>query len=370
MRTLLLKPRSLRSLPTVAAARRAYASIPTKDQNPTTPLEPSREQAMPIGAFYEAILNTPQPIPDVKPEEPASSVKEAEAAAEASKEPAKRGRKPKPKPEPAATATAATTPTASPAATATATAKEAAEAAAKSSVSTTSPGGAAAAAPAAGLSSSSSSSSTSSPNDPTPNTQEKPKVIFGSSLAGPAERAERLARIRSRSKVVAGVVVPPRPEEPDNCCMSGCVNCVWDRFRDEMEEWVVASAEAERRLAAAGRGAGDKGAGAGAETPSSSPGSSSTESPSTPLPLSQRQQPAEGHVSGHNLTVSMDDDGGGSETNWDVGSSPAPPVGPRKLAKDLWDDELYKNVPVGIREFMKQEKRLKEKHMREGTSAG
>lgn len=41
-----------------------------------------------------------------------------------------------------------------------------------------------------------------------------------------------------------------------------------------------------------------------------------------------------------------------------------------RVAKDFWDDELYKNVPVGIREFMKQEKKLKEKHLREGTSSG
>lgn len=357
IRNLLLHPPALRSLP--AAARRTYAFIPTKNQNPTTPIEPSREQAMPIGAFYEAILNTPQPIPDAKPEEPASSVKAAEA--EAAKEPAKRGRKPKPKPEPAATATAATTPTASPAATAKATAKEAAAVAAKSSVSTstTSPAREA----AAGLPPSASTSpqpvlptttTTTPPPNATSSTQDKAKVIFGSRLAGPAERAERLARIRSKSTVVAGVVVPPRPEEPDNCCMSGCVNCVWDRFRDEMEEWMLASAEAERRLAAE-RGAG----GAGAEESGASVEASGSSS-SSPLP-------AEKLVPDH-TTVSVDDDGGGSETNWDVGSSPVPGRG--KIAKDLWDEELYKNVPVGIREFMKQEKRLKEKHMREGTSGG
>jgi hypothetical protein len=44
--------------------------------------------------------------------------------------------------------------------------------------------------------------------------------------------------------------------------------------------------------------------------------------------------------------------------------------GEGRIAKDFWDEELYKNVPVGIREFMKQEKRLKEKHLREGTVGG
>jgi hypothetical protein len=51
--------------------------------------------------------------------------------------------------------------------------------------------------------------------------------------------------------------------------------------------------------------------------------------------------------------------------NWEIGA--AAPAG---IVKDFWDEELYKNVPVGIREFMKHEKRLKEKHRREGTARG
>lgn len=119
---MLFNPRPLRSLVASSRARRTYASIPTKNPTPSPPKEDSNEQAMPIGRFYEAILNTPQPIPDVKPEEPASSVK----AAQEEKEPAKRGRKPKAKTEPAATATAGSSPTASPAASMKETAKEAA----------------------------------------------------------------------------------------------------------------------------------------------------------------------------------------------------------------------------------------------------
>ena len=175
-------------------------------------------------------------------------------------------------------------------------------------------------------------------------------MIFGSRLAGPAERAEQLAKLRAKSTVIAGVLVPPKPEEPDNCCMSGCVNCVWDRYRDEMEDWALADAEATRKLAAerqaeAAAGA-DAGAGAGVDA-------SSAKRPPT--------------TSGTDHTAaSMDDDGGGSDTNWDIPPAPASP----KIAKDFWDDDLYKNVPIGIREFMKQEKRLKEKHSREGTSGG
>lgn len=60
--------------------------------------------------------------------------------------------------------------------------------------------------------------------------------------------------------------------------------------------------------------------------------------------------------------MSIDEDGGGSEANW--------PVEPERLTKDLWDESLYKDIPVGIREFMKQEKRLKERHAAAGTSSG
>lgn len=47
---------------------------------------------------------------------------------------------------------------------------------------------------------------------------------------------------------------------------------------------------------------------------------------------------------------SMDDDGGGSETNWALPSQ---------------DEDLFANIPVGIREFMKTEKKLRAKHQQE-----
>jgi hypothetical protein len=141
----------------------------------------------------------------------------------------------------------------------------------------------------------------------------KARIIFGSKLAGPGERRKE---IEAASQEIAGVMVPPRPAEPDNCCMSGCVNCVWDMYRDEMEEWAAKSAEARDKMQAQreeGLGTGSMLAGKG--TPS------------------------------HTVT-SMDDDGGGSETNW----------GPTGTEGDLFDD-----IPVGIREFMKTEKRLKQR---------
>lgn len=143
--------------------------------------------------------------------------------------------------------------------------------------------------------------------------------------------------------MIAGVRVPPKPQEPDNCCMSGCVNCVWDTFRDDMEEWASQSAKAEKALQAQmaqGRvdvlGAVDV--------------VKRTKSPS---------------VRDINPAMTMDDDGGGSETNWPVDKLEKP-----KISKNLWNEDLYKNIPVGIREFMKTEKKLKERHELEGPVGG
>ncbi|KAF2852901.1 hypothetical protein T440DRAFT_506278 [Plenodomus tracheiphilus IPT5] len=151
-------------------------------------------------------------------------------------------------------------------------------------------------------------------------TLEKAAIIFGSKKA----LAERRQEIDSASKLVAGIKVPPRPEEPDNCCMSGCVNCVWDMYRDEMEEWAEKSAQARLAMQAqreAGKGSGTMIAGQG--TPS--------------------------HVA-----VSMDDDGGGSETNW---------------TGNVDQDKLFDDIPVGIREFMRTEKKLKQMHKEEADAA-
>ena len=94
--------------------------------------------------------------------------------------------------------------------------------------------------------------------------------------------------------------------------MSGCVNCVWDNYRDEIEEWAAKSREAKINL---------------------------------------RTQSA-------NLAQSMDDDGGGSETNWHLNT----------LGDGDIEEDLFEGVPVGIREFMRVEKRLKNQHAREGTT--
>lgn len=114
------------------------------------------------------------------------------------------------------------------------------------------------------------------------------------------------------------------------------MNCVWDRYGDELIEWAAARKEAdkalmkEQKLVKAKKRKGVSGTG---------------------LMLGEGEKGAE-----HTM-ISMDDDGGGSESNWGTG-----------LNADLSNDDLFKGIPVGIREFMKQEKRLKEKHAREGTT--
>lgn len=159
-----------------------------------------------------------------------------------------------------------------------------------------------------------------------------PAILFSSRLSSPLERRSEIQR---KSTLVAGVSVPPRPDEPDNCCMSGCVNCVWDRYRDELEEWAASTKEADAALRKQRGVRRRKGGGVTA---------------GSGLMLGEGEKGAS-----HTMT-SMDDDGGGSESLWGTG-----------LDTDFTGEDLFQNIPVGIREFMKQEKRLKEKHARDGT---
>ncbi|TRX89013.1 hypothetical protein FHL15_010135 [Xylaria flabelliformis] len=263
----------------------------------------SSVQAMPIGPYYESILTKPQPIPKTKPEEPPVS---------SPKSPRKKAQK-----------------------------------AAKEESSSSSSGTITTSSTTTTTTTTTTNITNTVPPQPTsePSTaQEKARIIFGSRLAGPADqRADRLQSIRDRSVRVAGVLVPPRPAEPDNCCMSGCVNCVWDRYRDDMEEWASASARADEALALLRRARGSV----------------------------VDVDAVAGEASVSAALSSVDDDGGGSETNWqpeeEMVAKKKKMTDRPKIAKDLWDDDLYSNIPVGIREFMKHEKKLKKKHEEEGT---
>lgn len=161
-------------------------------------------------------------------------------------------------------------------------------------------------------------------------TQQRARKVFGDRTADAAER-KRL--FKSQSQMIAGVLVPPKPEEPDNCCMSGCVNCVWERYREELEEYAGAMKMAKQKQ------------------------------------LEQRMQgQATGMMSREagmpvHAAVSMDDDGGGSETLWTESSVP---LQTSPVPGEDADIDPLAGIPIGIREFMKTEKKLKEMHKSRG----
>ncbi|KAL9046478.1 MAG: hypothetical protein Q9214_000695 [Letrouitia sp. 1 TL-2023] len=135
-----------------------------------------------------------------------------------------------------------------------------------------------------------------------------PSVIFGTPLAGPSAARRRAGYGESPSQ--SGL---ERPREPDNCCMSGCVNCVWDAYREEVEAW------AERIKAAA----------TGHEE----------------IKLGEVTKTREIRARGKRVVD------GTEVANGSAGR-----------ATNLREDEhLFDDVPVGIREFMATEKRLREK---------
>jgi Oxidoreductase-like protein, N-terminal len=148
--------------------------------------------------------------------------------------------------------------------------------------------------------------------------EDRVRVVFGSRLAGSGYERRSSDTPDATWRTINGVSLPPRPAEPDNCCMSGCVHCVWDDYRDEVEGWAVRLQEAQAK--------------AGAAVGSSGPGVSAK--------IGMRSNEVA------DASTSMDDDGGGGETNWGGG--------------DL--GELFSSIPVGIREFMRTEKRLRERH--------
>lgn len=73
-----------------------------------------------------------------------------------------------------------------------------------------------------------------------------PRITFSSPLVGPAARAAE----KRADRVIHGVVIPHKPDEPDNCCMSGCGICVWDLYREDVESWQKQRLEARDKLLA------------------------------------------------------------------------------------------------------------------------
>ncbi|RMZ84806.1 hypothetical protein DV737_g938, partial [Chaetothyriales sp. CBS 132003] len=144
--------------------------------------------------------------------------------------------------------------------------------------------------------------------------EERARKLFGSVRGSGYERRSSDTPDETWH-TVNGVPIPPRPQEPDNCCMSGCVDCVWDDYRVDVEQWATRLREARA-----------KGTDRGTKT--------------TPKVQPSRPQVAD-------ASASMDDDGGGSDTLWTT------PTGQDEA------DALFNEIPVGIREFMATEKRIK-----------
>lgn len=81
--------------------------------------------------------------------------------------------------------------------------------------------------------------------------EERIQQVFGGRIRG--DDRQSLSRINvGKPRVIAGVKVPARPVEPDNCCMSGCINCVWEIFNDDVKEWNQARQTAAQKLAQRG----------------------------------------------------------------------------------------------------------------------
>lgn len=80
---------------------------------------------------------------------------------------------------------------------------------------------------------------------------ERIEKIFGGRIRGD-QRQSSSRLTRGEPRKIAGIMVPDRPPEPDNCCMSGCINCVWELYRDDIKEWNEKRREAALKVNEAG----------------------------------------------------------------------------------------------------------------------
>ena len=84
-------------------------------------------------------------------------------------------------------------------------------------------------------------------NDDKGSAQQKIEKIFGGRIKGD-DRVSSSRLLRGEDKMIAGVKVPSKPMEPDNCCMSGCINCVWELFNDDLKDWKAKQQQAAQNL--------------------------------------------------------------------------------------------------------------------------
>lgn len=81
--------------------------------------------------------------------------------------------------------------------------------------------------------------------------EERIARVFGGRIKGDARQSSSRINV-GQPRMIAGVNVPDRPLEPDNCCMSGCINCVWEMYNDDVKEWNAKRKEAATNLSKKG----------------------------------------------------------------------------------------------------------------------
>lgn len=77
--------------------------------------------------------------------------------------------------------------------------------------------------------------------------EEKIAKVFGGRIKGETRQSSSRMNI-GQPRMIAGVSVPEKPIEPDNCCMSGCINCVWEMYNDDIKDWNAKRKEAALKL--------------------------------------------------------------------------------------------------------------------------
>lgn len=86
------------------------------------------------------------------------------------------------------------------------------------------------------------------------------RMTFDGNISGVQRTDEKITRsptknvikessqLASGVRIIGGILVPAKPIEPDNCCLSGCVNCVWELYNNDLKIWREKRKEAASML--------------------------------------------------------------------------------------------------------------------------
>lgn len=78
---------------------------------------------------------------------------------------------------------------------------------------------------------------------------ESPATAIESNTAE-RRREEQLSKSDKQPIYVRGVLVPRTPDAPgaEDCCMSGCARCVYDLYKEDLEDYQETMAEVRKKL--------------------------------------------------------------------------------------------------------------------------